>query len=238
MSRTEPLPWWSHFLLFPRAIRGALQRIVDSGHAEEVPNLWQIQLGVLRMWHRVLFRFDSIGTCTEHGVRSGILPRLLLFRPIRFPFLVAERAIAPFDFSGLASSTDRVVRHLLGAHHDGNQLVYDLELLEAVHPGTLERVRAEAAAVVDGTHPRAKWLRDLVVFEQYHEGLLAQVEQAIRGELRLPPREARDPDISFVAYLAWCCKQPSSPAETFAAWRDGRFTFAHGIAPIREVASC
>ena len=29
---------------------------------DEVPNLFQIELGVVRMWLRVLFRSDTVGT--------------------------------------------------------------------------------------------------------------------------------------------------------------------------------
>ena len=43
----------------PRAILGNLERVRRAGLVEEVPNLWQVSLGVLRMWHRLLFRTDA-----------------------------------------------------------------------------------------------------------------------------------------------------------------------------------
>lgn len=211
-----------------RAIAAALERVARSGLHAATPNLWQIQLGVLRMQHRVLFRSETIGTCETAAVRASWRARLLQWRPLRFPFLLAERAIAPLDYSGLASPPARVLRHLLGAHHDGWQLVYDLEMLEAAHPGWLERVRDAARDVVLGRDPRAPWLRDLCVFEGYHEQLLEAATRALAGELTLPEPDASDPDITFRAYLAWCARQPATPAETLALWARGRYTIPDG----------
>lgn len=223
------LPLWSALTYAPRRVAGALSRVAASGLHPRTPNLWQIQLGVLRMQHRLLFRSETIGTCAAHPVRPTWRARLLQARPLRFPFLVRERAIAPLDSSGLASPPERVLRHLLGAHHDGWQLVYDLELLAAAHPGWLERVRDAARAVVDGSDPRAEWLRDLCVFEGYHEQLLDAVTRALDGELALDEASERDPDITFRAYLAWCAAQPATPGETLSRWLSGRYSIAHGV---------
>src|SRR5690606_9022511 len=97
--------------------------------------------------------------------------------------------------------------------------VYDLQLL-AVHEGALDEVERRALAVVRGEDPRAEYLRDLVVFEHYHENLLAAVRAFKRGELRLSPEDERSPDISFTAYLDWCASQPETPADTLRAWLD------------------
>lgn len=222
------LPAWSVLLVHPRRVADALARIERSGLHPRTPNLWQIELGVLRMLHRVVFRSDTIGTSRTHAVRATWRARLLHARPLRFPFLLRERAIAPLDYSGLASPPERVLRHLLGAHHDGFQLVYDLELLAAAHPGWLERARDAARRVVDGSDPRAEWLRDLCVFEGYHEQLLDTLERALRGELALPERDAADPDVTFGAYLAWCARQPATPEETLALWLRGAYSIADG----------
>ena len=191
--------------------------LVRSGLLERAPNLWQIEQGVLRMWHRVLFRSETIGTSAA-PVRSTLRARLLHERPLRFPFLLWERAVAPLDFSGLLSSPERVIRHLLGAHHEGSQFVYDLRML-ALHEGQLEALRERAAAVVDGSDPRAEWLRDLAVHEGYHESLLAAVDAALAGRFEADASEAEDPDISFLGYLRWCVAQPETPRETWAALR-------------------
>ncbi len=176
------------------------------------------------MWWRLLTRSETIGTSAD-PVRATKRAHLLQFRPLRFPFLLREQAVNPADFSGLASSPERIIRHLLGAHHDENQFVYDLELLSCFE-GALEDLLVRARRVVSGEDPRAEWLRDLVVHEGYHERLVETVERFLAGDAPLSPREAADPDISFSAYLHWCESQPGTPRETLEALRAGRLSFA------------
>jgi hypothetical protein len=217
-------PLWARVLLIqPSRIQANLERVRRAGLVERTPNLWQLGLGVLRMWHRLVFRSETIGTCAAHPVRPTLRARLLQYRPLRFPFLVAERAIAPLDLTGLASSPERLVRHLLGAHHDGEQFVFDLEILSC-YPGKLEELAAEVRALIARDSARSRWLRDLTVYERYHENLAAAVERALTGDLSLPPEQADDPDISFAAYLRWCAAQPETPAATWQAWRRGQLT--------------
>ena len=214
-------------LFRPDVIDARLDQIRRAGLVQDVPNAWQISLGVLRMWHRVFFRPESIGMSVDHPVRPSWRAKLLASRPLRFPFLLRERAVAPLDFSGLLSSPERVIRHLLGAHHDGVQFVYDLQML-SVHPGKLEEALAQARAVVAGSDPRGEWLRDLTVYEGYHENLLAALERAVEGDYPMPPHQVNDPDISFLAYLTWCAKQPKTPQETIEALTAGRYSVAEG----------
>jgi hypothetical protein len=178
------------------------------------------------MWGRVLFRPETIGTSTEFPVRGTWRARLLHSRLLRFPFLIAEKAVAPLDFSGLASSPERVVRHLLGAHHDGRQFAYDLEMLRATHPEAIEETLRRARAVVEGGDARATWLRDLCVYERYHENLVAACQRALAGDFGLSEEEAANPDISFAAYLRWCAAQPATPAATLLALRRGQLSLA------------
>lgn len=222
------MSWHAHLLLVsPSLVQARLEQL--SGHFDRLPNLWQLELGALRMWHRAMFRSETIGMCTEHPVRSTWRARLLLFRPFRFPFLLAERTIAPWDMTGLWSSPERVIRHLLGAHHDGTQFVYDLQMLEP-HPGALEDLKQRLDAIVEGRDPRAEWLRDLCVYENYHRDLSQGLERYLAGEVELQPSDALDPDISFRAYLDWCARQPATPEATWQAWRAGRFQLERGLA--------
>lgn len=222
------IPLLSHLVLLDAGgVARALERLRESALYPAVPNVWQVTLGVLRMWHRMLFRSHTVGTSTR-PVRDTWRARLLAPRPVRFPFLIAERAVAPLDFSGLLSSRERVIRHLLGAHHDKNQFAYDLEMLQH-DPGALAELRTRVRGVTSGRSPRAAYLRDLTVYDGYHEDLERAVEAALSGDFGLSPREAGDPDISFGAYLAWCARQPDSPAETMAAFRQGRYTVAEGL---------
>jgi hypothetical protein len=201
----------------PGRVRENLRRMEVTGVVAKTPNPWQICQGVVRMWHRVVFRPETIGMSKSFQPRTSRRARLLEYRPIRFPFLLRERAVAPLDFSGLASSPERIISHLLGAHHDGHQFVYDLQLLE-VHEGAIDEVERRALAVVRGEDPRSEFLRDLVVYERYHENLLEAVRSFKRGELRLSPEDEASPDISFTAYLDWCAAQPETPAETLRTW--------------------
>lgn len=221
----EPrLPAWAWLALWrPHRVQAGLERVAAAGNLP-VPNLWQLYLGVLRMWQRVLFRSETVGTSSA-PVRSTWRARLLHNRALRIPALLWERAIAPLDFSGLASPPWRVIRHLLGAHHQPKQLAYDLQLL-ALHPGQVRLLRDAAADVVSGRARDAAWLRDLCVHEGYHEVLLAAAERALQGDFGLSGPDARDPDIGLAAHLAWCASQPASPAETWRAWRSGSFRLA------------
>ncbi len=223
------LPWHAWIvLLAPRRVARGLDRLRAIGW-EPMPTLWQVELGVLRMWHRILFRSDTIGTCTIDPVRPTLRARLFAWRPLRFFGLVRERAITPWDLSGFLSSKAQIHRHLLGAHHDRTQCVYDLQLL-SLHPGGLAELREKVAAVVSGADPRAEWLRDLVVFERYHERLLDAADRVLAGAAELDEADAADPDISFHAWLRWCARQPATPADTWRARREGRFTVHRGIA--------
>jgi hypothetical protein len=223
-------PWWAYALLLdPDRVERRLERIRVSGLAPRTPNLWQVALGVLRMAHRVVFRSDGVGTCAEHPVRPTWRARALAWRGLRLPFLLAERAVAPHDFSGLLSSRERILRHLIAAHHDRHQFAYDLQML-SIDPGALDELVQRARAVVTGADPRAAWLRDLAVFEGYHESLLDAAEEARAGRLTLPEPDARDPDVSFLAYLDWCGAQPPTPRATWRAIRRRTFSLPAGLA--------
>lgn len=220
-------------LVRPREVSEGLARARAAGLPCAVPNEWQVALGVARMWHRMVFRPESVGAGGGAPPRATWRARALRPRPLRFPFLVAERAIAPLDFSGLLSSRERVLRHLLAAHHGGDEFIYDFELLQ-LHPGALDELRARALAIVRGESPRAEWLRDLCVFEGYHEALVSALEARGAGE---PAGAAAPcPDTSFFSYLAWCARQPSTPEATLAAALAGRFTVSGG-ATAQEVAA-
>lgn len=225
-------PWYVRLLLGdPERILVHLERMRTHGIVEVAPNPWQLCLGVLRLWHRNLFHSETVGTSPGGAVRPTWRARLLANRAVRLPFLLASRAVAPLDFTGLRNPPERLIRHLLGAHHDGNQFVYDLEIL-AGH-GRLEQLRDEVTAVIARDDARSRWLRDLAVFEGYHESLATAVERAIASGPAMTEAEASDPDLTFRGYLAWCARQPATPAATLAAWRAGHFAFDSGL----EVAS-
>jgi len=223
MSNPLRITWHSRLILLrPHEVVTRLHQLREAGVLRDLPTLWQVELGVLRMWHRVVFRSETVGTCAAHPVRSTFRARLLANRLLRGPFLLWERAIAPMDHSGLAQPSWRMIRHLLGAHHDRHQFSYDLSILSAT-PGALEEVAEQARKVIAGGTSRARWLRDLVVFEGYHEALLESAEAAIGGQTLLDSDEIDNPDVSFEAYMRWCLAQPATPRDTLRAWREHTF---------------
>lgn len=214
-------------LFRPEVVQRRLDEIRGARIVSVVPNTWQVSLGVLRMVHRVLFRADTVGVSKDKPVRDTWRAKVLQFRPLRSGFLLRERAIAPLDLSGLLSSPERVVCHLLGAHHDGNQFAYDLEMLAAT-PERVEEALALARAVVHRDDARSRWLRDLCVFEGYHENLVQACERALCGDYRLSASEHQNPDISFEAYLAWCSHQPSTLEATLELVARRQYHPMHG----------
>ena len=221
--------WLSRLLLIhPARVERRLQEIRNASFAPDVPNTWQVTLGALRMWHRVVYRSETIGTCTQDPVRQTWRARLFQYRGFRLPFLLREKAIAPWDMSGLLSSPSRVRRHLVAAHHDTLQFAYDLELLQ-VTPRELQQLGEEVSELVDRPSRRTTWLRDLVVYDGYHERLHEAVQAALQGESLLSDQATRDPDMSFIAYLSWCAHQPPTPESTWKAWRAGRFDIELGL---------
>jgi hypothetical protein len=199
-------PWWAPFLLWePERVMASLERIRAAGIVETVPNLKQIWRGVMRMWGRILFRSDTVGT-SNTPVRDTWRARLFHWRALRLPFLLAERFVAPLDFSGLVSTPERVSRHLLGAHHQEAQIIYDLELL-ALTPGALAQLELAVRDVVENDTPRTRWLKDLCVHVGYHEALLDGVVRFRRGEKIVSPEQEWDPDITLRGFLRWCAAQ-------------------------------
>ncbi len=220
----QRIPWHARLILLrPRQVLRNLAAVARAGRVPAVPNLWQIELGVLRMWHRILFRPETIGLSVHFPVRPGWRARLFQYRPLRFPFLLWEGSVIPWDLSGLMSAPERLATHVLGTHHEGEQFVYDLAIL-AMYPGALERLRDDAQAVVARDDRRSRWLRDLCVYEQYHETVVETVERAIDGTL-VTAGDPDDPDLTFEAWLGWCARQPSGPRATWRAWRRGEFQF-------------
>lgn len=215
-------------LLRPSRIERNLDHVRQASHVGDAPNLWQLSLWVVRMWHRIVFRNETVGTSATTPVRHGWRARLLQYRPLRLPFLLAHGSVLPYDLTGLLSRPERVVTHLLGTHHDGNQFVYDFELL-ACYPGKLHELLANTREVVAHDNMKHRWLRDLAVYEGYHESLLAELERyMVHGSAALSDAQARDPDISFVAAMDWCRKQPSTPRETLRLLRTGHYHLEHG----------
>ncbi len=204
-------------LIDPARVQANAARAHQAGMIDATPTTWQLSLIVLRLWHRVLFRTDTVGMSSARPVRPSLRARLLRHRAVRLPCLLAERAVAPLDFTGLLSPPDRLIRHLLGAYHDQNQFVFDLEIL-SLYPGKLEELAGEVAALLDQDSARSRWLRDLTVYDGYHETLRAAAERAAADGVALHPAEADDPDLTLTGALRWALRQPATPGASMRAW--------------------
>jgi hypothetical protein len=203
-----------HHLLHhrPRRIVARLTALREAGVIDDEPSLWQLWLGVLYMWNRVFFRPETVGLSSA-PIRPTARARWFAARPLRSPWLFLGRRVNPLDHTGLASSTEHVVRHLLGAHHDRQDFLYDLQLF-AHEPGALQDLRDRVASIVDGTAPDAEFLKDLCVYEGYHEALLAGIDAWLDGEVTL---DHDDPDATLTGLLAWCRRQPDGARATIRA---------------------
>ncbi|MCB9673739.1 MAG: hypothetical protein H6737_01405 [Alphaproteobacteria bacterium] len=201
-----------HLLHFrPRRIEARVHELHAKGVIDVEPNLWQLWLGVLYMWHRAMFRPETIGL-SERPVRDTWRARAFRFRPARSPFLFGGRRVNPLDHTGLGSTTEHTIRHLLGAHHEADDFHFDIQLV-AHEPGVLDALRERLVAIVDETAPDARFLKDLCVYEGYHEDLLEGVEKWLRGEVEL---DHEDSDATLTGLMRWCAQQPASLRETLA----------------------
>lgn len=215
-------PRWYLLLWSPARLDRRLDQLVLDGVIARRPNRWQMWLGVVYMWVRVMKRPETIGLSDGAPVRDTPGARRMDQRIYRIPAILRARAVNPLDQIGVGSSREHVIRHVLGAYHPGDNLLYDLAILDT-EPGAVLELRTRAQAIVDGSAPDATALRDLCVYEGYHEKLLATVARWM-DEGRSDQHQIH-PDTTLPAFLAWCAAQPASPAATAAAWRDGSLVF-------------
>lgn len=218
----RPAWYWYLLLWAPARIERRLAALEAAGVVERAPNLWQVWMGVLYMWTRVVRRPETIGLSDGEPVRDTPGARRLRRRRHRARALFRARAVNPLDQVGLGSSAGHIRRHLLGAYHPGDNFLYDLQILD-VEPGEVAALEAEVRAVVEGRHPDATFLRDLVVYEGYHERLLAGVEawraRDARGE------HLDHPDTTLPSFLGWCASMPPGPRETLGAATRGELSW-------------
>ena len=227
MKPQKPVGWLHRLILLrPGRIRRNLARVESSQLVATTPSLWQIAVGVLRMWHRMVFRSETVGVSTTPR-RPGWRARLLSPRIVRFPFLLWEGSVVPGDLSGLGSHPETLIRHVLGTHHEGEQFIYDLQILSC-YAGALEELYRRLKHIVEHDTKRSRWLRDLCVYEGYHEAvferlttILESASRAGQANIRVEADATDNPDICFYAYLEWCARQPQSPSATWTAWRHG-----------------
>lgn len=213
-------PVWYLLLWSPRRIARRLDALQARGTIEAAPSLYQVWMGVLYMWTRVVLRPETIGLSGDEPVRRTPGARRLENRLLRIPAVLRARAVNPLDQVGLGSSAEHIQRHLVGTYHPGDNALYDLQVLDV--DGAIPALRELVASVVDGTHPRAEALRDLCVYEGYHERLLTMVDRWLtEGPTGF---QAAHPDTTLRAFMAWCARQPEGPLATARAAARGEWS--------------
>jgi len=212
---------WPYFLVIrrPRVARDNLRALHARGVVAGVPTPFQMLCGVLYMVARLLFRSDTVGLETREPVRPNWRARMLRPRPLRFPFLVWERAINPFDLTGFGSKRDYLVRHVVGAHHAGDDAIYDMTLLLA-HDGALAGLRARITEVVAARTPHDRFIADLCVYARYHEKLLDTLDVVEGGRHTVDAKIASD--TTLPGFVAWCLAQPPTLRDAVARLGEAR----------------
>lgn len=223
-TMSTELSWFYRFVLrHPERVEWHLERLYELGRIDTKPNLWQVSMGVAYMLHRMVFRPQTIGV-DDAPVRRTLRARLWQFRPLRFPFLMWQKAIDPIDLTGLSGSMERKHSHLVGAYHPGDNALYDLECMTC-DPEALEALRADVVQIIEGNTFRSRFLKDLTVYEGYHERLLQLIDRAMVNDFAPAAEKVDHPDTTLRGFLRWCAAAPDSPEATFQALLAGHLQF-------------
>ena len=221
---TSSATWLVRFVLRnPERVEWYLERLYERGRIDARPNLWQVTLGVAYMLHRMVFRPATIGL-DDAPVRQTWRAKMWQYRPLRFPFLLWQKAIDPIDLTGLSGSTERKHSHLVGAYHPGDNALYDLECLSC-DAEAIEKLRKDVVEIIKGQTARARFLQDLAVYEGYHPRLLFLIDRAMAGDFAPAPGKEDHPDTTLRGFLHWCAAQPDSPDATIQALLQGTLHF-------------
>lgn len=212
----------------PERVAWHLEKLHAHGRIDVRPNLWQVTMGVMYMLHRMVFRPATIGL-DDSPVRKTWRARLWQYRPLRFPFLIWQKAIDPIDLTGLSGTMARKHSHLVGAYHPGDNALYDLECMTC-DPEALKALRADVADILQNQSARAQFLKDLTVYEGYHERLLHLIDRALVGDFAPAQGQEDHPDTTLRGFLRWCAAQPETPDSTLRAFLQGEMHFGPSLA--------
>ena len=190
-------------IFYPRPSRAdaRLQKLVALKKLSRVPTREEQKRAIRYNLQRIIFRSENIGTSSDPIRKDAGLFR---YRFFRFFALAKEHAITPLDLTGLCASRETIMTHLLAAHHDGEQFLYDLELLECEEQG-LDELESRARAIVENTNPKARFYKRLCVYEGYHENLLRGIARYREGQ------RSSDPELSIFALFEMCMSEASDP---------------------------
>jgi hypothetical protein len=150
-----------------------LLRLRQRGTIEVVPTRIQLVVGavdMLRFW---------IVPCSEDYYRDQDI-HFGFHQVLRF----LDEPASLVDPVGLLSERDAIIGHLMQVVHANPR--YDLQLLEA-HEDGLAELETQIAAMLEGTHPRARSIGAIVEEPGYHARLLEYVRAHRRQPCAPPP---------------------------------------------------
>ncbi len=207
-----------------------LTTLQERGYIERRPTRAQLIFGALDM-----VRFVIVPAARDYYESQGI--DFNFHQVLRF----LDDPVSVIDPTGFLSERDTIIGHVMQVVHLNP--IYDLQLLE-MFPDGLDRLEADVAAMVDGTHERAGTIGAIVEDPAYHGRLLEYVRNYRRGERpadMVRPSTLRD-DPHFVAaertfaalpgFVDYCAALPTSPVRLLARHRrTKRFPMTAEIRP-------
>ncbi len=214
-----PIPWVYYLLLHnPRLLQKNLGLLKERGHIQEIPTLWQVVQGISHMWRFTVANVDAIGTSQEAPVRDNPRAHLLKNQFIRFFALMAEGSINPLDRTGLALTPKRKMRLVLVTFHATGEMaqtvIYDLQLLDC-YPGALKTLGQRLEKLLKQPDARDEWIKDMAVYEGYHEDLVPVVKRCLKGDFVVHvPTQREGDDYTVTSFVERCLGFPPTPAET------------------------
>jgi len=193
-------------------IRERIGFFLRHGYIDRLPTPWQLGVGWLAMLPITLGESDR----ERQRSRSTLMGQI----PIRVPLQILYSPRQLLADTGITQSAEQLVRHVLSVYHEDAFLGYDLQLLQS-HPNGLALLREEARKVVEGKTLWAPYLRELVGWPGYHEGLLRLAEAAERFEYP-DPLDLDRRFVSLVGFAEFCCTMPDWPEKGFYGFDFGR----------------
>lgn len=148
-----------------------LRRLEERGYIDRRPTRAQLLFGGIDM-----LRFVIEPAARDYYASKGI--SFGFHQLLR----VLDDPISMVDPTGFLSERDTIIGHLMQVTHLNP--VYDLQVLDMFPDGLVE-LEGQVAAMVDGSHPRARTIGAVVEDPEYHARLLAYV-RAYRADPAAP----------------------------------------------------
>lgn len=182
------------------------------GYIDQLPTPWQLAVGWMAMLPVTLGESDR----ERERSRNTFMGQI----PIRVPLQILYNPRQLIVDTGITQRAEQIVRHVVSVYHEDAFLGFDLQLLQS-HPHGLAVLRDEARKVVEGETLWAPYLRKLVGWPGYHEGLIRLADAAERFEYP-DPLDLDRRFTSLVGFAQYCCTMPKWPEPGFYDFEPAR----------------